>query len=116
MRIDPVHHNISFWALHWPWWRTRMRTAYGKLPNQVQTLLRPTADRLLLSDYCRADWHCQTDQTQSTTPLKAPQPQRPQLDLYWPSDRPPDPEPRIEIRVRTDARPRESGDYFDFFI
>ena len=93
-----------------------MRTVYGKLPNRVQTLLHPTADRLLLSDYCRADWICQNDQTESTRPLAKPQPDRPTLDLYWPSNRPPDPEPIIEIQVRTDGRPRESGDYFDFFI
>ena len=93
-----------------------MRTVYGQLPDRVQTLLRPTADRLLLSDYCHADWICQNDQTKSTRPLEKPQPDHPTLDLYWPSNRPPDPEPIIEIQIRADGRPRESGDYFDFFI
>ena len=111
MRIEPVGPRYSYWTIHWPWWRFKLRATYCNLPGAIQRALDIAARQLMRKRFL------QLPHEKITQPWQPPsEPDTRPLGLHWPSDEPPPPPTKINIRLVEEPRPHEEGDFFDFLI
>ena len=115
MRIEPVEPHIGFWAMHWPWWRVKLRAAYCHLPGAVRRALEPAARQLPPDEHRVAPPRWPDDEAPKHW-VAPSQPETETPGLEWPSDQAPPPPRQIDVRQVEEPRPRESGQFFDFLI
>jgi len=117
MRIAPVGQHISFWAVHWPWWRIKLRTAYGVLPTVVRHALKPGSGRLLPREEDRLERTRPPEPEARLDWTPPPRADRTPLGLHWPSDEPPPPPPvKVDLRIIEEPKPPKTGRFFDDLI
>jgi hypothetical protein len=118
MRIDPIGPRYTYWTIHMPWWRVKFKATYCNLPLAIQRALDIAARRLMRKRQLYLPDPQPLNEWKDQKPIQEwqppSQPSTEPLGLHWPSDEPPPPPTKIDVRLVEEPRPPEDDNFLNY--